>query len=65
MTPLKDLSQETPYFIRSLGIEPSIFMCSALDSAHRLYNEVYSRVARLFRLMDKRTRYIHEPAHGL
>ena len=29
-----------------------IFMCSALVSVHGLKNEIYSCVARLFRLMD-------------
>ena len=34
-------------------------MCSVLVSVHGLKNELYTRVARLFRFMDRRTRYIH------
>ena len=34
-------------------------MCSVLVSVHGLENELYSCVARLFRFMDSRTRYIH------
>ena len=34
-------------------------MCSALVSVYGLKNEVYSCVARLFRFMDLKTRYIH------
>ena len=33
-------------------------MCSSLVSVHGLKNELYSCVARLFRFMDWRTRYI-------
>ena len=32
--------------------ERDIFMCSALVSGHGLKNEIYSCVARLFRVMD-------------
>ena len=34
-------------------------MCSALVLVHGLKNELYSCVARFFRFMDSRTRYIH------